>query len=174
MRPIIICFYYCVSCAYFTRLFDWMLFWSPLRMLHLFGDLTLAEDQASARRVGLWVGRDLYRVIPVLTRDLGLHVPPPGFCRLWRQQISTGKFHSMNNHRSSIYRTINLYPLVLYRQTFAVVVIYMYICMPVMILMFYVIICKANGVVSEDEFSSFITNVSIIFFFTNINTKQLS
>ena len=34
--------------------------------------------------------------------------------------------------------------------------------MPVMILMFYVIICKANGVVSEDEFSSFITNVSII------------
>ena len=37
--------------------------------------------------------------------------------------------------------------------------------MPVMILMFYVIICKANGVVSEDEFSSFITNVSIIIIF---------
>ena len=51
-------------------LIDWILFWSPLRMLHLFGDVTLAEDQVSARRVGLWAGRDLYRATPAITRDL--------------------------------------------------------------------------------------------------------
>ena len=156
-------------------------------MLHLYGHVTLAEDQVSARRVGLWAGRDLYRATPALTRDLGLHgiirrtAPPPRFVASDDSGSQRENFtpwiiidHPFIGH--SIYFTFG--PVIDPSSPLQTNIcscrnshVHMYACHDTNVLW---IICTANGIVSEEEFSTFITNVSIIYFFTNINTKQLS
>jgi hypothetical protein len=65
------------QCFYATPLHHcvtWLIifgFTSHSRIFHLYGDVTIAKFRPMLGTQGLWVGRDLYRATPAVTRDLG-------------------------------------------------------------------------------------------------------